>query len=247
VFGFGTGSGACGFNPAAGTGEDFETRQGSFTGPADVRLRMNCGAVTGASSTGSGWRLEGTAGPDLEPDVEAGDTRLSVAAPDAGGPILGAAAARWQLTLPEAVPMDLELGVDAGSADLALDRTRVTRLDVGVNAGDARIGLGDDPDLASVEASVNAGSLTLDLPAAPFRGRISVNAGSAEVCLPPGTAVRVQAGDISLGSTNLATRGLVQQGSTWTTPGFADASVRVELDISVNLGSFTLDPEDGCG
>ncbi len=247
VFGFGTGSGACGLNPTAGSGEAFETRQGSFTGLAEVRLRMNCGTVTATSSTGSGWMLEGTAGPGLDPDVEGGDTRLSVSSPDAGGPILGAAAARWQLTLPEAVPMDLELGVDAGSADLALDRTRVTRLDVGVNAGDARIGLGDDPDLASVGASVNAGSLTLDLPAAPFRGRISVNAGSAEVCLPPGTAVRVQADDISLGSTNLAALGLVQQGSSWTTPGFAQASVKVELDISVNLGSFTLDPEDGCG
>ena len=52
---------------------------------------------------------------------------------------------------------------------------------------------------------------------------------------------------MSLGSTNLGARGLVQQGSTWTTPGFADASVRVELDVSVNLGSFTLDPVDGCG
>jgi hypothetical protein len=123
----------------------------------------------------------------------------------------------------------------------------VTRLDVGVNAGDARIGLRDDAALSTLDASVNAGSLTLDLPAAPFRGRISVNAGSAEACLPDGTALRVRADDISLGSTNLGARGLTQQGSTWTTPGFADASVKVELDVSVNLGSFTLDPEDGCG
>jgi hypothetical protein len=74
-----------------------------------------------------------------------------------------------------------------------------------------------------------------------------VNAGSAEVCLPPGTALRVQADNVSLGSTNLGARGLVQQGSTWTTPGFADASVKVDLNVSVNLGSFTLDPVDGCG
>jgi len=170
-----------------------------------------------------------------------------VAAPDGGGPVFGVAGARWGLTLPESVPMDLDVGVDAGSAALELDRAQVESLDVSVNAGDARIGLAQDPALASLDASVNAGSATLDLPAGPFRGRISVNAGSAEVCLPAGTALRVQAGDVSLGSTNLATRGLIQQGSTWTTPGFADAAVKVELDVSVNLGSFTLDPEDGCG
>lgn len=248
VFGLGAGAGGCGLvGTAAGSGEAFGAQEGSFTGPADVRLGMRCGSVSGSSAGGTAWTLAGTAGSGLAPEVTHSDTRLSVTTPDGGGPVLGVAGARWELTLPEAVPMDLEVDVDAGSAALSLDRAQVARLDVGVNAGEARIGLREDVALASLDASVNAGTMTLDLPAAPFRGRISVNAGTAEVCLPQGTALRVQAGDVSLGSTNLAARGLVQQGSTWTTPGFAGAPVKVELDVTVNLGTFTLDPENGCG
>jgi hypothetical protein len=247
AFGFGTAAGACGLGSASGAGDAFETRQGSFTGPADVRIRMRCGSITGSSGAGPGWMVAGTASPGLAPDIAQSEALLTVTAPSGGGPTLGAAAAHWDVTLPDAVALDLEVGVDAGSAGLGLDRSQVTRLDVSVNAGDARIGLREDTALVSLDASANAGAVTLDLPSAPFRGRISVNLGSAEVCLPPGTALRVRADDVSLGSTNLAARDLVQQGSTWTTPGFAAAPVKVELDVSVNLGSFTLDPEDGCG
>jgi hypothetical protein len=244
---FGSVAGGCGLGTTSDAGEAFEARQGSFTGPAEVRLRMRCGSVSASSAAGTGWTLAGTAGPGLAPDVSQGDGRLTVATPGGGGPTLDAWAARWDLVLPEAIPLDLEVGVDAGSADLALDRTQVTTLDVDVNAGDARIGLDQDETLASLDASVNAGSVTLDLPAASFRGRIYVNAGSAAVCLPAGTGLRVEAGDVALGSTNLAARDLIQQGSSWTTPGFAEAAVKVELDVTVNLGSFTLDPENGCG
>jgi hypothetical protein len=245
--GIGSFTGSCGLGGPGDSNEAFEASRGAFTGRAAVRLEMRCGSVDAVSEGGPGWALSGSAGSGLAPVVVESDSRLLVTAPARDVPAFRSSGAQWDLTLPEGVPLDLELEVDAGSGDLALDQAQVASLDVGVNAGDGQIGLKDDAALETLRASVNAGSLTLDLPAAPFRGQVSVNAGSAEVCLPPGTAVRVHAGDVSLGSTNLAARGLVQQGSTWTTPGFADAPVKVELDVSVNLGSFALDPENGCG
>jgi hypothetical protein len=239
--------GPCGLGGSQGGGMVFEPRQGTFTGPAQVELRMRCGSLDGTTAAGSGWTLTGSAGAGLAPEVDQDSTRLSVLAPSRGGLMLGADPAHWKLALPDAVPLDVALQVDAGSADVGLDRATVTGLGVEVNAGDARVGLREDPALRALDASVNAGSLVLDLPAASFRGEVDVNAGSAEVCIPAGTAVLVHADDVSLGSTNLGSRGLVQQGSTWSTPGFADAVARVELDVSVNLGSFTLDPEHGCG
>ena len=50
-----------------------------------------------------------------------------------------------------------------------------------------------------------------------------------------------------IASYDYAGHGLVQDGSTWTTPGFDSAAVRIELETEANAGSFTLDPEDGCG
>ena len=53
-------------------------------------------------------------------------------------------------------------------------------------------------------------------------------------------------GDQPMASNNFDDRGLVRLGDTWTTPGFAEASNQIELSLSANLGSITLNPEDGC-
>jgi hypothetical protein len=243
----GFGMGPCGLGGGGSGGASFEGQGGAFTRAAEVRLEMRCGTVEGGLAPGTTWSLEGTAAAGFAPVVSAGEDRLRIAAPSRNGVSIGATPTRWTLKLPDAVDMDLGLSVDAGSANLGLDAARVTGASVTVNAGDARVGLRDDASLGTLDASVNAGSLTLDMPASSWRGRVSVNAGSAEMCLPEGTALRVHADDVSLGSTNLAARGLAQDGSTWTTPGFTGATTRAELDLSVNLGSFSLNPEDGCG
>ena len=53
--------------------------------------------------------------------------------------------------------------------------------------------------------------------------------------------------DPRITSYDYAGHGLVQDGKTWTTPGYDSATVRIELDTNANAGSFSLDPEDGCG
>lgn len=238
-------SGPCGGDSTRG--QPFPDQQGAFDGSAQVRLEMRCGDVQGTVVAGTGWTLSGRSAPDLAPVVRSGPSNLTVTAPERNGITWSVAPAGWTIGLPDGVDLDLAASVDAGSARLALDASRVTSLNATVNAGDARVRLARDGSLANVRASVNAGSLSLDLPATSWQGRISVNAGSAEVCLPAGAGLQVRTGDISLGSTNLADRGLVHDGDTWSTPGYASAASRAQLSLDVNLGSFTLNPEDGCG
>jgi hypothetical protein len=78
-------------------------------------------------------------------------------------------------------------------------------------------------------------------------GTIQANAGSVDLCARPGTALRLHTGQSIIASYDYEDHGLVQDGSTWSTPGFDSAPVQIELETRANAGSFTLDPEDGCG
>jgi hypothetical protein len=100
--------------------------------------------------------------------------------------------------------------------------------------------------MGPIEAGINAGSLNLSLPKLSMTGSIEANAGAVKLCAPDGAALRLHTGQGALGSYDYAGHGLVQDGSTWSTPGFDTAPVRIELDTTANLGSFTLDPEGGC-
>ena len=39
---------------------------------------------------------------------------------------------------------------------------------------------------------------------------------------------------------------LIQDGSVWTSPGYDEADVRIDLQTDGTAASFTLDPEGGC-
>jgi hypothetical protein len=84
-----------------------------------------------------------------------------------------------------------------------------------------------------------------DHPAATLSGSATVNAGSLALCIPPGTGVRIQSGSV-LGSNNYGEKGLIQDGSTWTSPGYGLSSTQIDLSISANAGSVELDPAGGC-
>jgi hypothetical protein len=145
--------------------------------------------------------------------------------------------------------MALGLSVNAGSAHLDLAAMRVPKLGISVNVGDATVDASGLVETASFTASVNAGSLAISLPVptSTLRGSLSVNAGSIDVCVPDGVGLQIRTGQEALGSDNFGARGLVLTGGTWTRPGSAAAAQRIELNTDANLGSITLNPEDGCG
>ena len=238
---------SCGFGAGQG-GEAFQTQAGGFGGDASVQLEMNCGDVDVVAADGSGWSVSGTSEGGQAPDLRGTTNQLVVRVPDRNGVDLGADAWRWEVTLPKAVAVAVDLGVNAGSGSLDLAGMSVPSLNVSVNAGDARTDLSSAGGTQTFDASVNAGSLTALLPApvGTMRGNVSVNVGSADLCVPDGVALRLQSGDQPLGSTNFDDRGLRRSGNTWSTPGYDAAASRIDLVVSVNLGSITLNPEDGC-
>jgi hypothetical protein len=67
------------------------------------------------------------------------------------------------------------------------------------------------------------------------------------ICAPVGVALRLSTNDSIVASYDFEDRGLVQVGSTWETPGFDTAGARIDLDTRANAGSFSLNPEEGCG
>ncbi len=239
---------SCGFGVDGGEGSAFPTQDGSFDQEAVVEVELNCGDLALASADGSGWTVAGTSDAGQPPRIEASGARLTVRAPDQPGVAVGVRGSRWDITLPRQTSLRLGLSVNAGSADMDLAGMRVPSLDVSVNAGDATVDASGLAEAASVNASVNAGSLAVSLPvpSTDLQGDLSVNVGSIEVCVPDGVGLRIRMSEDGLGSNNFEDRGLVRTGDTWTRPGYAATTQRIDLTASANLGSITLNPESGC-
>jgi hypothetical protein len=249
--GFGPGSSLalCGIGSTPSNSASAPGLTGSLTSGASVDLSVDCGDLTVAGAPGGGWSIVWPSG-NITPQLDASSSaRLRLRMGNQHGFGVNNTASKWALTLPNDPDLGLSLSVNAGSARLALGGMHVTSLEASVNAGDTHVDLTGATGTTSVTGSVNAGSLTVALPSpgATLTGSLSANAGSVRVCAPTGVPLRIKVGDHPLGSTNLAQRGLVQNGDTWTRGAWDGATARIDLTVSANLGTITLDPEDGCG
>lgn len=242
----------CGFGGGTdgGTAKGPPPAMGTFGPQAIVDLSADCGSLAVDTAPGSAWTVISTRADGRWPAITASDARLQVRVPVRRGFDVPATTASWDVTLPRDPALRLDLAVNAGSLAARLGGLQhLSALDVSVNAGDAHVDLAGALDTASVSASVNFGSLAISLPTpgGTLTGTLSTNAGSLEICVPAGVALRFRAGDHALGSDNFGDRGLTEAGGTWTTGGFDAATSRIDLAVSANLGSITLNPEDGCG
>jgi len=239
----------CGFGTGGGNGSAFPDQAGSFGLEASADLELNCGELASTSADGTAWTVTGTSEGGRPPEVLASGDRLTVRSPSRSGFTAGVSGSRWNVTLPRQASLALGMSVNAGSAQMDLAGMRVPELRVSVNAGDATVNATGLIDSGSVTATVNAGSLgiSLPVPATTLTGSLSVNAGAIDVCVPDGVGLRIRTGRQALSSDNFADQGLVRTGDTWTRPGFATATQRIELETDANLASITLNPEDGCG
>ena len=137
--------------------------------------------------------------------------------------------------------------MNAGRGTLDLAGATLGEVALQLNAGSATLDLGSAAAISTIDLQLNAGSLGVTLPNLSLTGSIQANAGSVKVCVPPGAGLRLHTGESIIASYDYAGHGLVQDGSTWTTPGFDSAPVKIDLETKANAGSFTLDPEAGCG
>jgi hypothetical protein len=239
-------SASCGSTAATAA---FPARDGAFTSQGDVQLQFDCGELTVGMAQGSAWHLEGTDTEGIGPNVESGTSSLDIRSRNTNGTSFLGFGDRdtWRLTLPTSPQLGLDLQLNAGSARVGLGGATLGAVELQMNAGSATMDLGSVAAIRTIDLQLNAGSLGLTLPNLSLTGSIQANAGSVEICAPPGAGLRLHTGESIIASYDYAGHGLVQDGKTWTTPGFESAAVRIELDTNANAGSFTLDPEDGCG
>ena len=238
--------GGCGSDTATVA---FPASDGTLASTADVELRLDCGDLKLGTAGGSAWHLEGTDAKGQGPNIDSSASSLDIHSRNSNGAAFFGFGPRdtWRLTLPTVPQLGLDMQLNAGRATVALGGATLDTVDFQMNAGSATIDLGSVAAIKSIDMQLNAGSLGLTLPNLSLTGSIQANAGSVELCAPPGAGLRLHTGESIIASYDYAGHGLVQNGKTWTTPGFESAAVRIELDTNANAGSFTLDPEDGCG
>lgn len=239
--------GACG--PNGGT-TAFTPHEGPLTGASgSVEINLNCGYLTVAAAQGNTWRVEGEDRDGTGPNLNADNELLSVRSRDNDRGPLGALDDRetWRITLPEAVRLDLGMDLNAGSSTMNLGSAAIGTVELNLNAGSATMNLGSVRELGDLRIKLNAGSLNLTLPSQSLSGSIEANAGSVNLCVPPGAALKLRTAESIVASYDYEGHGLVKNGSTWQTPGFETAAVRIDLSTQANAGSFSLDPEGGCG
>ena len=244
--GFSPGFGTCGVGSGGTHGDPFPTQSGSFAAPASVSLDLSCGAMVVTSAGGNAWTVAGSSEGAVPPTVTAGRD-LKVESPHQSGLDFGHAA-DWQVSLPTGVPVSLGLEGNAGSIEATLGAMQVPDLHASVNAGSATIDMAEVTGLESIDISANAGSLSLTLPspAGTMTGSISANAGSVELCVPDGVGLRIHSSSSPLASNNFGDRGMANDGGTWTRAGYEASAQRIDLQVSANLGSVSLNPDGGC-
>ena len=104
--------------------------------------------------------------------------------------------------------------------------------------------LGSVAAIREIQMELTAGSAGVTLPNLTMTGTIEANAGSIRLCVPAGVGLRIETGGSVAASYDF--HDLVQDGSVWTSPGYAEAAVRIDLRTDGTAASFTLDPEGGC-
>lgn len=239
-------TGACG---QTGGTTAFPSRDGIFgSSSGSIDVQSNCGTVSIATAPGNGWRVEGEDATGSGPNIEATDATVRVRPRDDGGKPFWVFAQRdtWGITVPQAVTTDVDLQLNAGQANVDLSGALVGDFGLQLNAGSATVDLNAAWSVHRIDIQLNAGSVGVTLPHVSTTGTIHANAGTVRLCAQPGVGLKLHTGESIVASYDYADHGLVQDGSTWTSPDFASAPEKIELQTDANAGSFTLDPEEGC-
>lgn len=235
--------------PAVGCGDanggsSFGNRSGTLGESGRIGIEFNCGTLAVEAVDGADWSIQGTGPAGRGPDVDA-DLDSVAFAPREGEFGFFEDGSEWRIDLPRTPTLDLGVTLNAGDGTVDLDGATLDNVSVTLNAGSIDFALAGSEALSSVSATVNAGSATFDLPDGVDDASMTLNAGSIEMCVPAGTAIRVSWSG-ALGSNNFDAAGLdkIDDGH-WQTSGFSGEAA-LELSVSANAGSFSLDLGGSC-
>ncbi len=237
------GVGFCAGNRESGAA--FADRGGNLVDNARVTIAQNCGNLEVGTVAGSTWSLTGRSRDGQSPQIDESPERVRISTPDRGPLDLGGAGG-WTVVLPRDVTLDASIEVNGGTSRLAFNGAILSRLSVDLNAGSTDVDLSGVAGIGDLALDVNLGSAIVRLPARTLSASLSVNAGSASICRPAGSAIRIKLASVA-GSNDFASHGLIQANGGWETPGYAEASNRLDIRGEVNAGGVSLDPVGACG
>ena len=124
----------------------------------------------------------------------------------------------WRLSLDETTPVDLEVTLGAGDAQLALGRLNLQSLAVRLGAGDL------DLDLRG-------------MPARSYSVRVQAGAGDTTIHVPAGVGISARTSGL-IGDSNVS--GLEKRDGRWINPAVAESPVTVDLDVQHAIGDLRL-------
>ncbi len=222
---------------------DYDTREGSFDGPAAVDVKLDCGDVTITTVPGRGWQVQAgdTGGP--APVIEVSADRLSVESSRQTHGFWSSGGDSFRIAIPRETLLDLRSVVNAGHGeyDLVDGRFGTVRLDV--NAGEARVDL-TGATVARLAMDLNAASATVRLPATgDLEAEFDVNAAALVICTPENLGLRIHE-DATLSSSTY--NGLIRTGNAWESPDYQSATSHADVTVSANVGSVDVNPVGGC-
>jgi hypothetical protein len=227
----------------------FPTQTGALFETAQVEIGLDCGDVSVTTSAGNGWAVEGEDRTPGGPEISGNESLLVVRSRDGDrGPLdFVGRHATWRIALPADPALGVHAETNAGSSAFDFAGANLDLFELETNAGSAVVDLGAARVVGEIAIEINAGSLDLTLPATSTHGSIELNAGSVALCAPPGVALRIRTEESVITSYDFEGHGLIRDGDTWQTTDYDTAAQRIDLVAQGNAGSFTLDPEEGCG
>jgi len=226
----------CGGGPQSG--DQTTSEVGGFEGPSTIDLSIRCGQLAVDTDAGKGWTF-GASYRGPAPLVNGTGNLLQVRVPDGAG----VRYQDWTVSAGTQTLSQLKVQANAASASIRLAGATLQGFDLQANAGDVRVD-GTNATIKGIDVQVNAARarITLD---GQSSGQMQVNAGAIDLCVPKDASLHLVVQEQLTFATNLGDAGLAQQGNLWTRAGSADGGT-IDLAISGNAASLTLDPEGGC-
>lgn len=192
----------------------------------DLKLESGVNGLQLGSSAGSASALSGEVAVGRRERVSVdwrergGTLDIEVVSRRAGGPFaffnwtgVGGATRAWDLALSERVPVELDVDLGVGEADLDLARVDLRHLDLDAGVGSTYISL---PHNTNLEATINGG------------------VGEITVVLPAGLPARIDV-DSGLGRVEVDDA-FERRGGSYLSPTYREGSSAAIIDIDVGVG-----------
>lgn len=233
----------------AGSGNQADallTRGGPFPPGGRVVLELSCADLTWDRQAGTEWAVQAQQGNGPAPVIEQTGDVLQLRTAD--GVTISNPRRSWHVSLPQVALGDVVATTNATQASIALGGGAIGSFSGTFNASDARLDLGAaDMSSAPLSLTLNASSATLLLPVGgdAVPSDVTLNASSLTICAAPAFGLRI-ASDNTLSSDNFNAVGLERVGDGWQTPGYDTSATRMQLAISANVSSMTLDRTGAC-